>query len=70
MIKLKCNDGHCETSMCGSGALLTAETGMIIKGIYYALMHAAPDGLQDMYANLYRLTVLRAINECTPDEIP
>lgn len=70
MIELKCNEGHCETSMCGSGALLTAETGTIIKGIYHALMQAAPDGLQDMYANLYRITVLRAISECTPDETP
>lgn len=71
MIELKCNEGHCETSMCGSVALLTAETGTIIKGIYHALMQAAPDGLQDMYVNnLYRLTVLRAISDCTPDEIP
>lgn len=70
MIELKCNDGQFETFMCGSGTLLTAETGTIIKGIYQALMQAAPDGLQDTYAKLYRLTVLRAISDCTPDETP
>lgn len=70
MIELKCNEGQCEISMYGSGALLTAETGTIIKDIYHALMQSAPDGLKDMYANLYRLTILRAISECTPDKIP
>lgn len=70
MIELKCIEGHCETSMNGTGAMLSAETGTIIHAIYHALMQAAPDGLQDMYANLYRLTVLRAISECTPDETP
>lgn len=70
MIELKCNEGHCETSMSGSGIVLATETGIIVKAIYHALMQAAPDGLQDMYAYLYRLTVLRAISDCTPDETP
>lgn len=66
MIELKCNEGRCKTSMNGTGSMLTAETGTIIKAIYHALMQAAPGGLQDMYANLYRLSVLRALSECTP----
>lgn len=70
MIEIKCVEGHCETSMSGSVAMLTAETGTIIKSIYHALMQAAPDGLRDMYDNLYHLTVLRAISDCTPDETP
>lgn len=64
MIKLECNEGHCELEMSGSGAMLTAETQTIIRAIFDAMMKSTPEITHDLYGNLYRLAVAKAACEC------
>ena len=70
MIKLECNEGHCELEMSGSGALLTAETQTIIRAVYDAIMKSTPDFTHHVYGNLYRLAAIKAACECTEHETP
>lgn len=63
MIKLECNEGHCELEMSGSGAMLTAETQTIIRAVYDAIMKSTPDRTHELYGNLYRLAVVKTACE-------
>lgn len=64
MIKLECNEGHCELELSGTGTMLTAEMQTIIRAIFDAMMKATPDFTHTAYANMYRLAVAKAACEC------
>ena len=64
MIKIECNEGHCEIELNGSGALLTAEMQTVIHAVYNALINATPDVAHPIYANMYRLAVSKAVCDC------
>lgn len=64
MIKLECNEGHCELEMSGTGAMLTAETQTIIRAIFEAIMKSTPECTHITYANLYRLAVAKSACDC------
>lgn len=66
MIDVKCNAGHCEMMLEGTGAEISKETGTIIKGVYNAIMKSCPAGAETTYGNMYRMCILKALTDCTP----
>lgn len=70
MIKAKSANGHCELTMHGTGAELTEDMRVIIYAAYNAIMKSVPEFGKDAYANFYRIALLKAVSECTPDKMP
>lgn len=70
MIELKTLDGQCEMSMSGTGAELTEDMRVIIHAAYNAIMKSVPEFSKNAYANFYRIALMKAVTECTPDKMP
>lgn len=70
MIDVQCNARRCKMKLSGTGAELSTETGIIIKGVYDAIMESCPAGSENAYGNMYRMYILKALTDCTTDKTP
>lgn len=67
MIKAESEQGHCAVELSGTAAILAAETGTLIHAIYNGIIEQIPECAHNSFGNIYRLTVLKALTECTPE---
>ena len=67
MIKAESENGHCGVELSGTAAILAAETGTLIHAVYNGILKQLPASVHNSFGNIYRLTVLKALTECTPE---
>lgn len=67
MIKAEYDSGDCVVKLSGRAAVLAAETGALILAIYNGIREQLPTCAHNSFGNIYRITILKALTECTPE---
>lgn len=67
MIKAESDMGKCRVELSGTPALLAAETGTLIQAIYNGILEKMPPAAHNSFGNIYRLTILKSLTECLPE---
>lgn len=67
MIKAECKENGCAVELTGTASTIAKETAVMVQAIFNGVCEAMPKQVHTTYGNIYRLCILKALTECTPN---